>query len=119
MTVTVDDGRLDATFAALANTTRRAMLARLAEGAATVSELAEPFNMTLPAISKHIKVLERAGLVRRGHLAQFRPCAIDAARLQEVSTWADQYRSVWESRFDQMDIYLTQLQAPEGMKGNE
>ncbi|MEK7424865.1 MAG: metalloregulator ArsR/SmtB family transcription factor [Actinomycetota bacterium] len=118
MTTAIDDTRLDATFAALANSTRRAILARLARGAATVNELAEPFDMTLPAVSKHIKVLERAGLVRRGHRAQFRPCAIEASRLQEVSTWADQYRSIWESRFDQMDIYLTQLQAPQGKKGN-
>ena len=80
MTIAIDDTRLDATFAALANSTRRAILARLAEGAATVNELAEPFDMTLPAISKHIKVLERAGLGRRGHRAQFRPCAIEASR---------------------------------------
>jgi DNA-binding transcriptional ArsR family regulator len=109
MTTAVDDHRLDETFAALANTTRRAILARLAEGSATVNELAEPFEMTLPAISKHIKVLERAGLVIRGHQAQYRPCALDAAPLQEVSTWAEQYRPVWETRFDQMDHYLTQL----------
>lgn len=118
MTTAIDSTRLDETFAALANSTRRAILARLAQGAATVNELAEPFDMTLPAISKHIKVLERAGLVRRGHRAQFRPCAIEASRLHEVSTWADQYRSIWESRFDQMDVYLTQLQPPQGKKGN-
>ena len=100
---------LSATFAALADPTRRAILARLADGAATVNELAEPFAMTLPAISKHIKVLERAGLVRRGHRAQYRPCAIDAAPLEEVSTWAQQFRPVWEARFDRMDDYLTQL----------
>ena len=117
MTIAVDDDKLSGTFAALANSTRRAMLARLAEGSATVNELAEPFEMTLPAISKHIKVLERAGLVRRGHRAQFRPCAIEASRLQEVSTWAEQYRSVWEARFDQMDLYLTQIKAPQGKKG--
>jgi DNA-binding transcriptional ArsR family regulator len=117
MTIALDENKLSATFAALANSTRRAILARLAEGSATVNELAEPFEMTLPAISKHIKVLERAGLVRRGHRAQFRPCAIEASRLQEVSTWAEQYRSVWEARFDQLDIYLTQLTAPQGKKG--
>ena len=117
MTIAVDDDKLSTTFAALANSTRRAMLARLAEGSATVNELAEPFEMTLPAISKHIKVLERAGLVRRGHRAQFRPCAIEASRLREVSTWAEQYRSVWEARFDQMDVYLTQIKAPQGKKG--
>src|SRR3954452_6955380 len=106
---TLDDERLDETFAALANSTRRAMLARLAEGAATVNELAEPFDMKLPAISKHIKVLERAGLVVRSQHAQYRPCAIDPAPLEELSTWADQYRPVWEARFDRMDDYLTRL----------
>ena len=110
MTMTLDEDRLDETFAALANSTRRAILGRLADGAATVNELAEPFAMTLPAISKHIKVLERAGLVVRGQRAQYRPCALDGARLEEVSTWAEQYRPVWETRFDRMDDYLTQLQ---------
>lgn len=119
MTIAVVDDKLSATFAALANSTRRAILARLAEGSATVNELAEPFEMTLPAISKHIKVLERAGLVRRGHRAQFRPCAIEASQLQEVSTWAEQYRSIWEARFDQMDSYLTQIKAPQGTKGSD
>ena len=110
MTMTLDEDRLDETFAALANSTRRAILGRLADGAATVNELAEPFAMTLPAISKHIKVLERAGLVVRGQRAQYRPCALDGARLEEVSTWAEQYRPVWEARFDRMADYLTQLQ---------
>jgi len=110
VTTTLDEHRLDETFSALANSTRRAIRARLANGAATVNELAEPFAMTLPAISKHIKVLERAGLVVRGHQAQYRPCALDAARLKEVSTWAEQYRPVWEARFDRMAAYLTQLQ---------
>src|SRR6516162_1108979 len=110
MTATIDEDRLSETFAALANSTRRAILARLAEGGATVNELAEPFEMTLPAISKHIKVLERAGLVVRGQLAQFRPCSIDAEPLRDVSTWAEQYRSVWEERFDRMDEYLKELQ---------
>ena len=109
MITAIDDDRLDETFAALANSTRRAILARLAEGAATVNELAEPFELTLPAVSKHIKVLERAGLVQRGHRAQYRPCALDAAPLEQVSTWAEQYRPVWEARFDRMDEYLTQL----------
>lgn len=95
------------------------MLARLAESAATVNELAQPFEMTLPAISKHIKVLERAGLIRRGQRAQFRPCMIEASRLLEVSTWAEQYRSIWESRFDQMDSYLNQIQTPQGKKGKQ
>src|SRR5713101_8252997 len=110
MTLVIDD-RLNETFAALANSTRRAILARLAGGAATVNELAEPFEMTLPAISKHIKVLERAGLVIRAQRAQYRPCALDAAPLEQVSTWAEQYRPVWEARFDRMDDYLTQLRS--------
>ena len=109
MTMAIDEDRLNETFAALANSTRRAILARLAEGEATVNELAEPFAMTLPAISKHIKVLERAGLVMRGQRAQFRPCVLDAAPLEQVSTWAEQYREVWEARFDRMDDYLRQL----------
>ena len=101
--------KLSLTFAALADPTRRAILDRLSRGEATVNELAEPFEMTLPAISKHIKVLERAGLVIRGQRAQYRPCALDAAPLAEVSTWAEQYRPVWEARFDRLDDYLTQL----------
>jgi DNA-binding transcriptional ArsR family regulator len=101
----------------LANSTRRAILARLAEGEATVNELAEPFEMTLPAISKHIKVLERAGLVVQGRRAQYRPCALNAERLQEISMWAEQYRRIWEDRFDRMDDYLTQLRArPKGRR---
>ena len=109
------DDRLDETFAALSNTTRRAILARLAQGAANVNELAKPFALTLPAISKHLKVLERAGLIVRGQQAQFRPCSLDAAPLQEVSSWAEQYRPIWEARFDRMDKYIKQLQpAPQG-----
>jgi DNA-binding transcriptional ArsR family regulator len=111
MTTATDEDRLSETFAALASSTRRAILARLAEGSATVNELAEPFDMTLPAISKHIKVLERAGLVVRGRHAQYRPCALNPAPLEEVSTWADQYRHVWEARFDRMDDYLTRLRS--------
>ena len=106
----IDEDRLSETFAALANSTRRAILARLAEGEATVNELAEPFELTLPAISKHIKVLQRAGLVLRGQRAQYRPCVLDAAALERVSTWAEQYRPVWEARFDRMDDYLKTLQ---------
>jgi len=108
MTRSADDV-LDQTFAALANSTRRAILARLAKGEATVNELAEPFNMSLPAISKHIKVLERAGLIIQGQKAQYRPCTIDATPLQEVSKWTEQYRHIWEERFDQMDDYINQL----------
>ena len=112
----IDEDRLSETFAALANSTRRAILARLADGGATVSELAEPFDLTLPAISKHIKVLEQAGLVVRGQRAQYRPCVLDAAPLEEVSTWAEQYRPVWEARFDRMDAYLTRLQDGQGRR---
>ena len=102
--------RLDATFAALANSTRRAMLARLARGEATVNELAEPFDLSLPAISKHLKVLEKAGLIVRGRQAQYRPRTLDAGPLEEVSSWAEQYRPVWEARLDRMDTYLQHLQ---------
>ncbi|GJM41754.1 MAG: transcriptional regulator [Ardenticatenaceae bacterium] len=108
-----NDETLDQTFAALASSTRRAILARLAEGEATVNELAEPFNMSLPAISKHIKVLERAGLINRGQKAQYRPCTIDAAPLLAVATWTERYRHIWEARFDQMDTYLQQLKHKE------
>src|SRR6516165_6727521 len=117
MVATIDEDRLSETFAALANSTRRAILARLAEGGATVNELAEPFAMKLPAISKHIKVLERAGLITRGHRAQYRPCALDPRPLAEVSSWAEQYRSIWETRFDQMDDYLSMLTAKENNDG--
>ena len=104
-----DDDRLSQTFAALANSTRRAILARLAEGEATVNELAEPFDMSLPAISKHIKVLERAGLITQGQKAQYRPCTIDVTPLKEISNWTEQYRHIWEARFDRMDDYINQL----------
>jgi DNA-binding transcriptional ArsR family regulator len=115
--ITADDDRLSETFAALASSTRRAILARLAEGAATVNELAEPFALTLPAVSKHIKVLERAGLIRRGQRAQYRPCALDAAPLHAVASWAEQYRPVWEARFDRMDDYLaTLIERKEGQR---
>ena len=119
MTTAIDEDRLSETFAALANPTRRALLARLAQGEATVNELAAPFKMSLPTISKHIKVLARAGLVVRGQLAQYRPCALDAAPLEEVSTWAEQYRPVWEASFDRMDDYLKQLQQRRADKHNE
>jgi len=110
---TTDDDQLTDTFAALANTTRRAILAHLAHGEATVNELAAPFAMTLPAVSKHLKVLERAGLVVRSQRAQFRPCAINPDTLHGISTWAEQYRPVWEARFDRMDDYLTRIQPDE------
>lgn len=118
MPVALQQDRLSETFAALANPTRRAILARLAVGAANVNELAEPFELTLPAISKHLKVLERAGLIVRGQRAQFRPCAIDPAPLREVSAWAEHYRPVWEERFARMDDYLDQIQ-PQRKTGNQ
>ena len=108
-----DDDRLSQIFGALANSTRRAILARLAEGEATVNELAEPFDMSLPAISKHIKVLERAGLITQGQKAQYRPCTIDVTPLQEISNWTEQYRHIWEARFDQMDDYILKLSSKE------
>jgi DNA-binding transcriptional ArsR family regulator len=112
---------LDATFGALADSTRRAILARLASGPATVKELAEPFDMSLPAISKHLKVLERAGLITRGREAQWRPCELDPAPLKEVSQWMERYRQFWEQSFDRLDAYLQQLQAKnkEGNMHNE
>ena len=108
-----EDDRLSQTFAALANSTRRAILARLAEGEATVNELAAPFNMSLPAISKHIRVLERAGLITRGRKAQYRPCTIDVTPLQEISQWTEQYRHIWEASFARMDDYIQQLNLKE------
>ncbi len=112
-----EDDKLSQTFAALANPTRRAILARLAEGEATVSELAEPFNMSLPAISKHIRVLERAGLIQQGQKAQYRPCTIDVTPLKEIAKWTEQYRPIWEARFDRIDDYIHQLTDKE--KDNE
>ena len=109
MTPTTAEDRLSETFTALANPTRRAILARLADGAATVNELAQPFDMTLPAVSKHIKVLVRAGLVRRGRQAQYRPCVLEAAPLEEVSAWTERYRAIWEVRFEWMDDYVGRL----------
>ncbi|SEB42786.1 transcriptional regulator, ArsR family [Nitratireductor aquibiodomus] len=101
---------LSATFSALADPTRRAMLARLAEGEATVNELAEPFEMTLPAISKHLKVLEKAGLVSRGKNAQFRPCRLEAGPLKDIAGWVETYRRYWDESFDRLDSYLEELQ---------
>ncbi|HEX6985535.1 MAG TPA: metalloregulator ArsR/SmtB family transcription factor [Planctomycetaceae bacterium] len=98
------------TFAALADPTRRAILARLARGEATVNELAEPFDVSLPAISKHLKVLERAGLITRGREAQRRPCRLRAEPLKEVSAWAERYRRFWDESLDRLDDYLHELQ---------
>jgi DNA-binding transcriptional ArsR family regulator len=103
---------LDATFAALADPTRRAIIARLAEGEASVTELAEPFAMTQPAISKHLKVLERAGLVTRRRDAQRRPCRLDATVLQQATEWLEPYRRFWAERYERLDELLDELQAP-------
>ena len=105
--------QLSATFAALADPTRRAILARLVTGERSVTELAEPFPMSMPAISKHIRVLERAGLIARGRDAQWRPCRIEAAPLKEVAEWTERYRAVWEQRFDRLDAYLQELKEKE------
>lgn len=102
--------QLSATFSALADPTRRAILARLATGEASVNELAEPFKMTLPAISKHLKVLQKAGLITRGRDAQFRPCKLEAEPLKVASDWIDRYRDFWEQSFDRLDEYLRDLQ---------
>jgi DNA-binding transcriptional ArsR family regulator len=102
---------LSTTFAALADPTRRAILARLSQGEASVGELAEPFDMTPPAVTKHLNVLERAGLIARGRDAQWRPCRLQAAPLKEASSWIDTYRQHWEQRLDRLDAYLQTLQA--------
>jgi len=102
--------RLDRTFGALADPTRRAILARLAKGEASVTELAEPFEMSLPAVSKHLKVLERAGLVSRGRERQWRPARLRAAPIKEVAEWTDRYRRFWDERYDRLDEYLDELQ---------
>ena len=104
---------LSITFAALADPTRRAILARLSRGEASVTELAEPFAMSLPAISKHLKVLERAGLIARGRDAQWRPCRLEAGRLKEVADWVESYRRFWEESFDRLEDYLRELQKKE------
>ena len=103
--------RLSATFSALADPTRRAILARLALGETSVTELAEPFEMSMPAVSKHLKVLQRAGLIERGREAQWRPCRLKPAPLKEVSEWLGEYRRFWEQSFDRLEDYLRELQA--------
>ena len=111
MHATMQADHLSNTFAALADPTRRAILARLVGGAQSVTELAQPFDMTLPAVTKHLKVLERAGLISRGRQAQWRPCTLEAAPLREASDWMAQYRQFWEQSFERLDEYLIQLQA--------
>jgi len=101
--------QLSTTFAALADPTRRAILARLVSGECSVTELAEPFDMSMPAVSKHLGVLERAGLIARGREAQWRPCRIEAAPLKEVAEWAERYRHIWEARLDRLGDYLQEL----------
>ena len=111
--------RLSTTFAALADPTRRAILARLAAGETSVTELAAPFEMSLPAISKHLKVLERAGLIARGREAQWRPCRLEAGPLKDVAEWLEHYRRFWEQSFDRLDDYLRQLQRKEQKHGRK
>ena len=109
--------RLSATFAALADPTRRAIVARLASGESSVNELAEPFDMSLPAISKHLKVLERAGLITRGRDAQRRPCRLAPGALKNVDDWLERYRQLWTERFDRLDDYLRDVQSKERKRG--
>ena len=110
--------RLDRTFAALADPTRRAILARLTKGEASVTKLAEPFEMSLPAVSKHLKVLERAGLIARGRERQWRPARLDAAPLKEVAEWTERYRHFWEESYDRLDEYLDELHGRGKEKGD-
>jgi DNA-binding transcriptional ArsR family regulator len=111
--------QLSTTFAALADPTRRAILARLVTGECSVTDLAEPFEMSLPAVSKHLRVLERAGLIARGREAQWRPCRLEAARLKEVAEWTERFRAIWEGRFDRLDTYLQQLKTKEKRHGGK
>jgi DNA-binding transcriptional ArsR family regulator len=107
------DDELSNTFFALADPTRRAILGRLAHGEATVNELAEPFRLKLPTVSKHLKVLQRAGLITQGRKAQWRPCRLEPAPLKEVSDWVERYRRIWDERLNQLEAYLTELQEKE------
>jgi DNA-binding transcriptional ArsR family regulator len=111
--------QLSETFAALSDPTRRAILARLVTGEASVTELAEPFAMSMPAVSKHLKVLERAGLIARGREAQWRPCRLEAGRLKAVADWVEHYRRFWEETFDRLDDYLRELKHKEKKHGRK
>jgi DNA-binding transcriptional ArsR family regulator len=111
--------QLSSTFAALADPTRRAILARLASGECSVTELAEPFEMSMPAISKHLGVLERAGLIARRREAQWRPCRLEPAPIKEVAEWAERYRAIWEQRFDRLEAYLQELKTKEKKHGRK
>jgi DNA-binding transcriptional ArsR family regulator len=115
----VTNDQLSNTFAALADPTRRAILARLAEGEASVNELAEPFRLKLPTVSKHLKVLQRAGLITQGRKAQWRPCRLETAPLKDVAGWVQRYCRIWEERFGQLDAYLTELQEKEKRRGRK
>jgi DNA-binding transcriptional ArsR family regulator len=115
----VNSDPLTATFAALADPTRRAILARLTSSDATVTELARPFDISMPAISKHLKVLEHAGLIARSRDAQWRPCHLDAAPLKKIADWVDHYRRFWEDSFDRLDEYLTELKSKEKKHGRK
>lgn len=110
---------LSTTFAALADPTRRTILARLASGEASVTELAAPFEMSMPAISKHLKVLEHAGLIARGRNAQWRPCRLEAGPLKDVAEWTERYRRFWEESFDRLETYLNELQSREKQHGRQ
>ena len=110
---------LSTTFAALSDPTRRAILARLTEGETSVTELAKPFNMSLPGFSKHLKVLERAGLIARGREAQWRPCRLEPQRLKEVADWVEHYRVFWEQSFDRLDKYLDEIQGKRKKHGRK
>jgi DNA-binding transcriptional ArsR family regulator len=111
--------QLSTTFAALADPTRRAILARLAAGECSVTELAEPFEISMPAVSKHLRVLEHAGLIARSREAQWRPCRIDAGPLKQVAEWTEQYRQIWETKFDNLELYLQELKAKETRHGGK
>jgi DNA-binding transcriptional ArsR family regulator len=111
--------RLSTTFAALADPTRRAILARLISGEVSVTDLSEPFEMSLPAVSKHLKVLERAGLIARGREAQWRPCRLEAGPLKAAADWLEHYRRFWEQSFDRLDDYLRELQKKEKKNGRK
>jgi DNA-binding transcriptional ArsR family regulator len=110
---------LSNTFAALADPTRRAILARLADGEATVNQLAEPFHLKLPTVSKHLKVLQRAGLVTQSRKAQWRPCRLEPAPLKDVADWVERYRRIWDERLSQLDAYLTELQEKEKSRDDD
>jgi DNA-binding transcriptional ArsR family regulator len=115
----MSEDQLSTTFAALADPTRRAILARLVTGECSVTELAEPFDMSMPAVSKHLRVLERAGLIARGREAQWRPCRIEGGPLKDVADWLEGYRHVWEARLDRLDDYLQELKRKEKRHGRK